>query len=1279
MTNWDIIDDYFNNNKYYFTKHHLDSYNDFVRTKISHVITSANRQFVMQKDNLEINVKIGGDNGEGIYFEKPLYNEKPLYPNIARLHNLTYASKILVDIKIEYKVNNIILEPIEFEKHYIGSIPIMLHSTLCMLEDTSTDEMITMGECPYDQGGYFIIDGKEKVIISQERIAPNQLFVTKSSDPLYKYEAKIVSTAKNDVFPKSVRLFVNEKSNYVNNHEDDEDSEDSHYTPKKQPETPTQLKKIFKSYELEDSIIIHVPNITNANKPVDIPLFVLFRAFGIESDKDILKHIFHDLEDKRNHKGIQFIRKSIINSNFIFSQHDALHFLSKFTEYKNVTYVTHVLLNDVFANVQCDDTSIYNVLKMKALYLGYIVRKLINTSLGLIEENDRDNYMYKRVDVTGVLLSNIFKDFYANLRRDFMTKCHVYYDKHFNSNSSIDKLHTIKYMITDNINNYCSNKFINEGITKSFKGNWGLLNNEPGSKEGIVQDLNRLSFLGYVSHVRRVNAPMDRDLKIVGPHRLGTSQWGYMCPIESPDGGNIGLLKHMSVTCNISSHFDESDLHDTLKELDTDMFDFNKYIDLSKIHNSTKVLLNNNWVGTHVNPNKLYTEFLNKRRLGQIYIYASISWNVFEHEIKIFCDSGRCMRPLYIVDNYVKIIEHDNFQKLNFTETQNNKLEHIYKNSIQDSPSKIAKSLNLDGDKELGVARVNRWFDYRKKQDQNKKNILWNSDTIKGLTNTKSGNKNTFENSIIEFVDVHESNTRYIAMYEEDIKHDAHTHLELHPSLSLSLYTNTIPFANHNQAPRNIFSGQQGKQAIGVYATNFNSRIDTASYILHYPQKPLISTKLSTYVHKDKLPNGENLIVAISTYTGYNQEDSIIINENSIARGMFNVSLFKSHVDKEDINEEFNESVLFDNPVNMFKKGENIMYKKAHWNNIDDNGYPIKNTKMEDGDVFLGKVHKKNIKFESSTIFRKEQDKIEYIDKSVVADKIVYGTIDSSYVYNKNNAKNIKIKFRKMRKPVLGDKLASMHGQKGVVGMVIPQENMPFNKDGLVPDIIINPHAIPSRMTISHLLECVLSKLCCVSGTYIDGTVFEKHDFEHYYDVLENNGFQRNANEILYNGFTGEQMNTEIFIGPTYYYRLKHMVQDKINYRSDGPVTSTTKQPTQGRASGGGLRIGEMETNAILAHGIGSFIKESLMERSDKYDVFVDHISGDIAISNKQKKYYKSSDNTNNTINFSRIEIPYSVKLLGQEINSLGLNMKIMTNDDVAQEIKSEMGSHIEY
>ena len=434
---------------------------------------------------------------------------------------------------------------------------------------------------------------------------------------------------------------------------------------------------------------------------------------------------------------------------------------------------------------------------------------------------------------------------------------------------------------------------------------------------------------------------------------------------------------------------------------------------------------------------------------------------------------------------------------------------------------------------------------------------------------------------------------------------------------------------------------------------------------------------MSKYVYKNKLPNGENLIVAIATYSGYNQEDSIIINDNSIKRGMFNVSLFKSYVDKEDINIDTNEEIFIKNPEIMYKNGDNIIIKKACWDNIDDDGYPKINSVMEQDDILLGKVYKKTNILENNidNIFNDDSHtNIEYKDKSVKASKTLYGTIDSVYAYNKNDLKNVKIKFRKMREPVLGDKLASMHGQKGVVGMILPQENMPFTKDGLVPDIIINPHAIPSRMTISHMIECVLSKLCCVTGSYIDGTIFESHDLNSYHDILENNGFNRNADEILYNGFTGQQMNTEIFIGPTYYYRLKHMVQDKINYRLKGPITNVTRQPTQGRSNDGGLRIGEMETNAILSHGIAGFIKESLVERSDKYDLVIDDNMHDIAVYNKNKKTYNTARPDNNSQSFNRVEVPYAVKLLAQEVNSMGINMKFVTNEISADELKNEDG-----
>ena len=251
--------------------------------------------------------------------------------------------------------------------------------------------------------------------------------------------------------------------------------------------------------------------------------------------------------------------------------------------------------------------------------------------------------------------------------------------------------------------------------------------------------------------------------------------------------------------------------------------------------------------------------------------------------------------------------------------------------------------------------------------------------------------------------------------------------------------------------------------------------------------------------------------------------------------------------------------------------------------------------------------------------------------------------------------KQLKLRFRKFRIPELGDKMASSHGQKGVCGMVLSQEDMPYNKDGLVPDIIVNPHAFPSRMTIAHLIECVLSKLCCVRGNYIDGTVFEKHNITDYYSVLNSYGYNQHGDELLYNGFTGEQIKTKIFIGPTYYYRLKHMVKDKINYRAGGPVESLTKQPTQGRSNGGGLRIGEMETNAILAHGITGFVKESMTTRSDDYHTYIDKKTGEDIIYNEKEKMYDSLD-------AKKVKIPYAMKLLKQEIEGLGINMQLMTD-----------------
>jgi DNA-directed RNA polymerase II subunit RPB2 len=606
-----------------------------------------------------------------------------------------------------------------------------------------------------------------------------------------------------------------------------------------------------------------------------------------------------------------------------------------------------------------------------------------------------------------------------------------------------------------------------------------------------------------------------------------------------------------------------------------------------------RILLNNNWVGVYKDPKLIYDALKQYRRSGILNAFISISWKIAENVIVLFSDAGRCMRPIIISSKMDKIKKH------------------------------VAWTEFVNG------------YTYEYTYDLTKKK----------------------EETGIEYIDCFETNSIYIAMNNVGVTKE-HTHLEIHPCLSLSMYTNTIPFANHNQAPRNVFSGQQGKQAIGIYSTSFNHRIDTAAYVLHYPQRNLISTKMAKYSFKNNMPNGENLIVAVATYTGYNQEDSIIVNKSSIQRGMFNVTYFKSIVDSESSNPYTNERIIFKNPREMNKQGNTFKFKNANWSKLDEHGYPKENSFIDYNDAYIGKVHEttKELVENENDIFADTVKQYTYKDMSMIGDKTLSGTVDKVVKYERDGHMNVKIRMRKFRIPELGDKMASSHGQKGVCGMVMDQHDMPYTKDGIVPDIIVNPHAFPSRMTIAHLIECVLSKLCCHSGEYIDGTVFDNHNIESYFDTLGKDFKQHKyGDEIMYNGFTGEQIPTEIFFGPTYYYRLKHMVKDKINFRDSGPKESLTRQPTQGRANGGGLRIGEMETNAILGHGISSFIKESMMERSDKYSIDINTETGD---------GIEYGERTHTSVQ-TKVEIPYSMKLFQQEVQSMAVSMKLLTKEQV--------------
>jgi len=487
----------------------------------------------------------------------------------------------------------------------------------------------------------------------------------------------------------------------------------------------------------------------------------------------------------------------------------------------------------------------------------------------------------------------------------------------------------------------------------------------------------------------------------------------------------------------------------------------------------------------------------------------------------------------------------------------------------------------------------------------------------------------------IEYIDPLETEGFLIAksIYSLDKEY---SHCEIHSSLILSAVTLNIPFPEHSQYPRNVFSCQQTKQAVGLYSSAYNTRFDTFAHILNYPQKPIVTTRYKKYTEVDKLPYGVNAIVAIASYTGYNQEDGLIVNKTSIERGMFNSLYYRSYSDDES--DENGNRVFFGNPNNYtnIKKNSVINFDK-----LDKNGFVKEGMSVTADDAIIAKVNESMNS--GSPIYNISGKCIKFATSGIV-DKVVV-------TKNANNLRSAKVRIRKNKIPTVGDKYASRPGQKGMCGLVLEQEEMPFTKDGIVPDIIINPHALPSRMTINQLLESLLGKCSALGGFLGDATAFQNNDIHDYAKLMEKYNYEEWGNEIMYSGISGEQLKTSIFIGPTYYQRLKIMVADKIHSRGTGPLQSLIRQPAAGRSNNGGLRIGEMERDSLLGHGLSDFLRESMMERSDKYEVNIDKTTG--LISNEESE------------NDVKVQFPYAMKMLLQEIQTMSIAPRLITNDSI--------------
>ncbi|KAI9880786.1 MAG: DNA-dependent RNA polymerase II [Pleopsidium flavum] len=1171
---WTVISSFFDTKG--LVSQQLDSFDEFVSTTMQELVEE-NSQLTLDQNAPQseddsdpivlrrYEIKFGT-----VLLSRPAMTEgdgstSVMLPQEARLRNLTYSSPLYLEMtkKVSVARERPIVEPSDDEgagvdadgqkqtgtylhwenedgieeeqeptKVFVGKLPIMLKSKYCILKDLGEQELYAWNECPYDQGGYFIINGSEKVLIAQERSAANIVQVFKKAPPSpTPYVAEIRSAVE-----KGSRLI-----------------------------SSMQIKLFAKGEGSKggfgQTIKSTLPYIKS-----EIPIAIVFRALGVVSDEDILNHICYDRNDTQM---LEMLKPCIEEAFVIQDREVALDFIGKrgnsqgITRDKRIKYARDIMQKELLPHISQTEGSETR----KAFFLGYMVHRMLQCALGRREVDDRDHFGKKRLDLAGPLLANLFRMLFNKLTKDvykYLQKC-VESGREFNLTLGV------------------KSTTITNGLKYSLAtGNWGDQKKAASSKAGVSQVLNRYTFASTLSHLRRTNTPIGRDGKIAKPRQLHNTHWGLVCPAETPEGQACGLVKNLALMCYITVGTPSEPIIEFMIQRNMEVLE--EY-EPQRSPNATKVFVNGVWVGVHRDPAHLVSTVQSLRRRHLISHEVSLVRDIRDREFKIFTDAGRVCRPLFVIDNDPK---STNCGNLVLTKEHINKLEDDRDlPAIMDSEEKEAKFFGWDG-----------------------------------LVN----------NGVVEYVDAEEEETVMIVMTPEDLEISrqiqagyampeasddlnkrvkapmnptAHTwtHCEIHPSMILGICASIIPFPDHNQSPRNTYQSAMGKQAMGVFLTNYDQRMDTMANILYYPQKPLATTRSMEFLKFRELPAGQNAIVAIACYSGYNQEDSVIMNQSSIDRGLFRSLFYRSYTDQE---KRIGMSVVeqFEKPM----RSDTLKLKHGTYDKLDDDGIVAPGVRVSGEDIIIGKTApispdaeelgqrtKLHVKRDVSTPLRSTENGI--------VDQVLLTT-------NAEGLKFVKVRMRTTKIPQIGDKFASRHGQKGTIGITYRQEDMPFTKEGVVPDLIINPHAIPSRMTIAHLIECQLSKVSSLRGFEGDATPFTEVTVDSVSKLLREHGYQSRGFEVMYNGHTGRKLVAQVFLGPTYYQRLRHMVDDKIHARARGPVQILTRQPVEGRARDGGLRFGEMERDCMISHGASAFLKERLFEVSDAFRVHICDICG---------------------------------------------------------------------
>jgi len=1408
-----------------------------------------------------------------------------MFPSDARTKNLTYGAKILATVTQIQEIKNIATDEVtinivgepENEIPIVNSLPIMLKSKFCSL---NIKKGFNNEECDYDPGGYFILKGSEKVVIPQERICDNKplVFMKKESGQDF-YAVQTHSKS-----PKIYNVQI----------------------------VSIKMRK-------DGTMMLKVPILS------EVPVFIVMRALGIESSRDIINYTTYD---ENNISMNDVIKKSLDNAVDnngvkIQTQEAAIEYLitkikvvKKYSETDKAvkhqqrrTHLMSLLQNNFLPHVE-------GGLLHKAYYLGYMINHLVNCYIGVTPIDDRDSCVNKRIES----INELFEALFRQSIRQVMNEC----NKHFKrKNTNDEKPLNIINQIKPNV------------IEQAYKN--ALMTGSWGRSKGVAQMIMRTTYLLMLTMLRRFDTPsVDASTnKLTGPRHVDPRSAGNVCVIETPEHANVGLNKHLTMLGSLTVTSDSQ--FDILKKIIKPKLIDVQIIPPNQLKKYTKVFLNGEWLGMSDEPIILYKKLRDAKLSGDIDPIVGIVNNIRKKQINVYCDCGRLFRPVLKVNDKNELYLTKNIINKISLNKMNNTTHLIDWDELMIKYPDIIEYIDIEEQQYALIAPE------IKNLEEARDKLIGSVDKV----------KNVVDNNIIN---------RY-----DDMQYVRYSHCEIHPSFLIGIITANLALCNHDPGIRNIYHYSQGRQAMGIYASNYKNRLDI-SYVLYHPQKPLVASRTAKYINSDILTSGENVVVVVGCFTGYNQEDSLIMNKSSVEHGIFRSMSLKKIISEIKKNQSTSQDDTFTRPEKEKTQG----MKLGNYNKLNDKGYVPEETVINDNDAIIGKVtpiqviddnNPKNQK-DSSEMYRHirpgvidkvflniynvegyemrkvrvrsertpetgdkfccytpdhdvltmdgwipinkltmehrvatliDGDSMQYtkphmlqkydyegnmycvnsdqinlkvtpnhrmytgdkngkycinkaeelygeqrhykknidgrvlfqdddrpnelkfdihnnvthfvlpkhdkspsieididawltmfgiwISKGCVSDERFYNyykqlsvnsvkslpnwvwylsmkqsqmlircmmlgdehiTVDGMQQYKTSSIQlandfqrlclhsgystNIVVKYKdeivkstidayhmtiinKQNTPLINENIKpngdersdkwthyegkvyccsvqgdgiiyvrregitswcgnSRHSQKGTIGYLAKQSDMPFTAEGISPDIILNPNAIPSRMTMGHIIESLIGKVGALRGTEIDGTPFIERDLESVKDELASFGYERTGVETMYNGMTGEKMKVKFYIGPTYYQRLKHLVSDKIHSRARGPRTLLTRQPPEGRSRDGGLRIGEMERDAIGAHGMSLYLKEKLMDTSDAYSTYVCDECGLFAQRMiRRGNTEKSSRNDiywcpacKNKTKISKVMIPYAFKLMLQELTSVCIAPRIRTD-----------------